>query len=114
MTTTIFGIKNCDTMKKSFKWLEQNNVSYEFHDYKKHEPDTEVLKQAISAHGWERVINKRGTTWRRLPEDVQNTMNDDNAVKIALENPSLIKRPLLLHKGTTYLGFKEEKYKDIF
>ncbi len=112
--TTIYGIKNCDTMKKAFKWLDENGVDYTFHDYKKDGLDEAILKQALAEHGWENVINRRGTTWRKLPDDVQNSMDERGAVKIANENPSIIKRPLLAHNGKTYLGFKSETYSKIF
>ncbi len=112
--TSIYGIKNCDTMKKAFKWLEANNIIYEFHDYKKQAPDEAILKQTIAAHGWENVINCRGTTWRNLSDDVQNAMDGDSALQTARDNPSIIKRPLLMYEGESYLGFKEEQYMQIF
>ena len=112
--TKIYGIKNCDTMKKAFAWLEDNAVEHNFHDYKKEGANTKILKQAIADHGWELVINKRGTTWRKLNKNVQESMNDKSAVNIALDNPSIIKRPLLVHNGKTFLGFKAEEYKNIF
>lgn len=110
----IYGIKNCDTMKKAFKWLEAHKIEYQFHDYKKEGVDSAALKNAIKEHGWENVINRRGTTWRKLPKDTQDQMNDENAVTIALDNPSIIKRPLLIHKDQSHLGFKEELYSEIF
>ncbi len=112
--TIIYGIKNCDTMKKAFRWLDEHGVSYEFHDYKKQDIDENVLRAAINEHGWEEVINRRGATWRKLPDDVQNTINETAAIKIAGENPSIIKRPLLVHQSKTYLGFKDETYAQIF
>ncbi len=112
--TKIYGIKNCDTMKKAFAWLDDQGVDYDFHDYKKHGVDENVLQDALNEHGWEAVINRRGTTWRKLSEEVKNTMNMQGALKIALENPSIIKRPLLVHNGKTHLGFKPEIYGGIF
>ena len=114
MTVEIYGIKNCDTMKKALKWLDDNNVDYVFHDYKKEGTDTDVLKQAIAEHGWEQVINRRGTTWRNLPEDIKENMDETQALEIAQDNPSIIKRPLLLHKNTVFLGFSEAVYREIF
>lgn len=110
----IYGIKNCDTMKKAFKWLDENSVEYVVHDYKKEGADPTVLKQAIKEHGWETVINRRGTTWRQLSDDVQNSMNDKTALKVAEDNPSIIKRPLLITGNKSYLGFKAETYGQIF
>lgn len=107
----IYGIKNCDTMKKAFKFLEAHNIAYDFHDYKKQSPDTDILKQAIAQHGWDTVINRRGTTWRKLPDAVKDSMNDETAIAAACENPSLIKRPLLVHGDAILLGFQEELYK---
>lgn len=109
----IYGIKNCDTMKKAFHWLDKNTIAYDFHDYKKQGIDKAVLEKALSQHGWEIVINRRGTTWRRLSDDVKNAMNETKAIQIAVENPSIIKRPLLLQDDQTYLGFKEDKYQEI-
>lgn len=111
---TLYGIKNCDTMKKAFKWLEAHNIDYHFHDYKKEGVDEKILKQAINEHGWESVINKRGTTWRKLPQDIKDNMNDESAIYTAKDNASIIKRPLLVHEGSTYLGFKDELYTSIF
>ena len=114
MSVKIFGIKNCDTMKKAFAWLDENGVTYDFHDYKKLGVDEAVLREAITAHGWENVINRRGTTWRKLPEDVKEAMNEAHAATIAQENPAIIKRPLLLKDRETYLGFKAEIYSALF
>ena len=89
-------------------------VAYHFHDYKKGAVDIDVLKLAIQQCGWQEVINRRGTTWRKLPEDLQSSMDDQRAVDIACENASIIKRPLLAYRGTVYLGFKDTLYHDIF
>ena len=94
--------------------VDDRGLAYEFHNYKKQGADKDVLKQAIEEHGWERVINRRGTTWRQLPSAVKAGMNDETAIKVAGEQPSLIKRPLLLRLGETYLGFDPKLYKDIF
>ena len=112
--TKIFGIKNCDTMKKAFKWLDENGVPYEFVDFKKITPDEALLKHAIDEHGWDTVINKRGTTWRKLPENIQAGMDGEKAVALTQENSSIIKRPLLIHEGKTHIGFKADQYKAIF
>lgn len=112
--TTIYGIKNCDTMKKAMTWLDENGVKYEFHDYRKDGVPAPVIKSAIKTHGWETVINKRGTTWRRLPDEDKAAMDDAGALKAATEAPALIKRPLLAHDGDTYFGFKPDIYSDVF
>jgi Spx/MgsR family transcriptional regulator len=106
----IFGIKNCDTMKKAFRWLDDNNLEYSFHDYKKEGLDEATAKAWIDQLGWEYVINKRGTTWRKLDEETKSTMNNNNAVSTMLANTSIIKRPLLVVKNDIYLGFNLEEY----
>lgn len=111
MTVTVYGIKNCDTMKKAFTWLDKHKVDYAFHDYKKSGADEAVLKKAIAEHGWENVINRKGTTWRALPEKTRETMTEKTAIKAALDNPSLVKRPLVTHKKGVLLGFDEAEFK---
>lgn len=109
----IYGIKNCDTMKKAFRWLEDRGIAYSFHDYKKDGVDMDILAQAIAAHGWENIINRRGTTWRKLPDEIRENMNVQKAMEIAADNPAIIKRPLLLTNGRIHPGFNEERYQAI-
>ncbi len=111
MTITVYGIRNCDTMKKAFTWLDKHKVAYVFHDYKKSGADEDVLKKAIAEHGWENVINRKGTTWRALPEKARDAMTEKTAIKAALDNPSLVKRPLVTHKKGVLLGFDEAAFK---
>ncbi|MES2729081.1 MAG: Spx/MgsR family RNA polymerase-binding regulatory protein [Pseudomonadota bacterium] len=113
-SVAIYGIKNCDTMKKAFQWLDQHHVSYVFHDYKKAGVDTEILHLAMEQHGWEKVLNRNGTSWRSLPDNVRDTMDASRAVKAALENPSLIRRPLMVKDGSVHFGFDADKYTMIF
>lgn len=112
--TKLYGIKNCDTVKKARTWLKDHEIPYEFHNYKKDGADKDVLKEAIKTHGWETVINRRGTTWRHLDEATKESLNEKTAVVIAMENPSIIKRPLLIHDGKSHVGFKPEDYEAIF
>lgn len=112
--TDIYGIKNCDTMKKALKWLDDHKVDYTFHNFKKDGFDKSVVKQAIDEHGWEIVINKRGTTWKQLPPTIQSNMDADKALQIAEDNPSIIKRPLLVRLGNTYIGFNAKDYAELF
>ncbi|WP_417552913.1 ArsC family reductase [Marinomonas fungiae] len=112
--TTIYGIKNCDTMKKAFRWLEENNVEYTFHDYRKDGLERDLLASWIEQLGWEAVVNKRGTTWRKLEPEIQAAMNNETAVEVLLEQPAMIKRPLLDHQQSLTLGFKPEQYQAIF
>lgn len=106
----IFGIKNCDTMKKAFRWLDENHLEYSFHDYKKQGLDEATAKEWVDKLGWENVINKRGTTWRKLDEETKNTMDNKNAVNTMITNTSIIKRPLLVSDNEIYLGFSPEEY----
>jgi len=114
MTAQIYGIKNCDTMKKALNWFDENGVDHVFHDYKKEGADSDILRAAMAVHGWENVINRKGMSWRKLPDDVKNSMDEDKAIEQTLANPSLIKRPLLVYKGQYHLGFKAEDYAAIF
>mgnify|MGYP003626683345 FL=1 len=106
----IFGIKNCDTMKKAFRWLDANNIAYTFHDYKKEGLDEATAKAWVDKLGWENVINKRGTTWRKLEEETKNTMDNENAVHIMISQSSIIKRPLLKVDDSIILGFNIDEY----
>ena len=110
----IYGIKNCSTVKKALAWLNNHNIAYDFHDYKKLGIDENAFSKAVKKQGWNKVINQRGTTWRNLPQDVQENMNADNAINIAQENPSIIKRPILMHGSHIILGFDESAYSDAF
>lgn len=106
----VFGIKNCDTMKKAFRWLDENHVEYSFHDYKKQGLDEATAKAWIEKLGWENVINKRGTTWRKLDAETQTAMSDSLAVSTIIANTSMIKRPLIMAESEIYLGFNPEDY----
>ncbi|KZY70926.1 arsenate reductase [Oleiphilus sp. HI0071] len=111
---TIYGIKACDTMKKAMTWLETSGVAFTFHDYKKQAIDEPKLREWLTKVEWSELINRRGTTWRNL-SDVQKTgVDNDAAVKLMLQNQSLIKRPLLEKGGEVYLGFKPDNYEAIF
>ncbi|MEE3322221.1 MAG: ArsC family reductase [Pseudomonadota bacterium] len=110
MELTIFGIKNCDTMKKAMKWLDDNGVAYHFHDYKKEGVPEASLLHWLEALGWETVINKRGTTWLKLDDATKDTMDAIKAVAVALENPSIIKRPILQNDKILTAGFKADEW----
>lgn len=109
----VYGIKNCDTMKKTFTWLDAHAVAYDFHDYKKQGADEGVLKAAISQYGWESVINRKGTTWKKLSEAERENMTQKSAVAAAVKNPSLIKRPLIVAGKTMLLGFDDAAFKSL-
>lgn len=110
----VYGIKNCETMKKAFSWLEKHKVAYDFHDYKKAGADSAVIKRAFAQHGWETTLNRKGMTWRNLPDSVKNGMTEKRALETALENPSVIKRPLITVGSDIVLGFDADEFKKIF
>ena len=109
----IYGIPNCDTMKKARKWLDNNNLDYEFHDYKKWGVPEQELEQWVKNAGWEVVLNKRSTTWKGLSDKMKNSMNEYSSIRIMLDNPSSIKRPVLVNNKTLIIGFKEDEYKTL-
>jgi Spx/MgsR family transcriptional regulator len=110
---TMFGIKNCDTIKKARKWLEAEGIEYQFHDYKKDGLNQEQLNTWVKDLGWEALINKRGTTWRKLPEEIKDSIDEAGAIAVMLENASIIKRPLLINGANNkLLGFKAEQYQE--
>ena len=106
MKTKIYGIKNCSTMKKAFDWLNSHGVDYDFHDYKKAAIDAITLARWCEAVGWEALVNKRGTTWRKLGPEEQEIGGHEEAIALMLAHPSLIKRPVLeLGDGRIVVGF---------
>jgi len=110
----LYGIPNCDTMKKTRKWLDEHNVDYEFHNYKKQGvPETE-LKSWVDQLGWEVLLNKRGTTWRQLNEQTKANVDHASAIQIMIDNPSIIKRPVLDADGKIHVGFSEDNYQTLF
>lgn len=109
----LYGIPNCDTMKKARKWLETNGVDYEFHNYKKDGVPEKNLKQWVKKAGWETLLNRRGTTWRKLDDKVKDNINQTTAIKIMLENPSIIKRPVLASGKTLLVGFNDADYQGL-
>ncbi|WKE64191.1 ArsC family reductase [Gallaecimonas kandeliae] len=112
--TILYGIKNCDTIKKARKWLEGNAIPYQFHDYRVDGLSRDKLTGWAETLGWETLLNKRGTTFRQLPEGDKADLDQDKAVALMLEHPALIKRPLLARGETLSLGFKAEDYAALF
>lgn len=106
----IYGIKNCDTVKKARKWLDEHGVDYEFHDFKRDGLDGEMLSHWEQALGWEALLNRRGTTWRKLPEEVRDTISAQSAHEIMLENPSIIKRPVVERGDEKRVGFNADEW----
>lgn len=110
MSITIYGIKNCDTMKKAFKWLDEHSIAYEFHDYKKSGVPEDIFTRLLDESGWEPLINKRGTTWRKLDENQKLIESNDQALALIMAQPSLIKRPVLLGTDHPIIGFSADLY----
>lgn len=111
---TLYGIKNCDTVKKARSWLDANSCDYQFHDVREDGLDKALVKQWLNALGWEQLVNKRSTTWKLLDPALRETMNDSCALAAILENPTLFKRPLLATDQQFHVGFKPAQYADIF
>jgi arsenate reductase (glutaredoxin) len=107
---TIYGIKNCDTMKKARAWLEKHGVAYEFHDYKSAGIERDALEGWARAVGWETLLNRSGRTFRALPPKNQEGLNDKKAIALMTAQPSMIKRPVLETGGKLLVGFKPEEY----
>jgi arsenate reductase len=110
MTITIYGIKNCDTMKKARSWLDGHGVAYDFHDYKTAGIDKDRLKRWSEALGWETLLNRTGTTFRKLPDADKEDLNEKRALALMLAQPSMIKRPVLDLDGKLLVGFKPDVY----
>lgn len=106
----LYGIPNCDTVKKARAWLDAHGVAYDFQDYKKAGIDAEELRGWIDELGWETVLNRAGTTFRKLPNGAKTSLDADKAVALMLEQPSMIKRPILDLGDTRIAGFKPEIY----
>ena len=113
---TVYGIKNCNTVKSALDWLKKNNIEFDFHDYKSKGITKEKLKEWSRQVGWESLVNKRGTTWRQLDESTQAKITSENAaIALMMEKTSVIKRPLIEDNGKVVaLGFDEAAYKKVF
>lgn len=114
MTITLYGIPNCDTMKKARVWLDQHGVEYRFHNYKAEGIDEDTLRRWVDQVGWEKLLNRAGTTFRKLDEADRQDIDADKAIRLMQAQPSLIKRPVLDRDGTLTVGFKPEIYAEIF
>jgi arsenate reductase len=113
-TVTIHGIKACDTMKKARDWLDQHGVAYAFHDYKTQGVQPGVLQGWARAVGWETLLNRSGTTFRKLPDADKTGLDEAKAIGLMLAQPSMIKRPVLDVDGKLIVGFKSETYAAAF
>lgn len=114
MSITLYGIKACDTMKKARSWLDEQHVDYAFHDYKVSGIDAASLEKWCNEHGWDKVLNRAGTTFRKLDEAQKSGLDQARAIELMLAQPSMIKRPVLDLGARTLLGFKPELYAAAF
>ncbi len=110
MTITVYGIPNCDTVKKARAWLTAKGVAHDFHDYKKSWIDEAHLTRWCDALGWEKVLNKTGTTFKKLPDSDKTNLNPAKAVALMLAQPSMIKRPIVEHPGGLLIGFTANEW----
>ncbi|MEH6813230.1 MAG: ArsC family reductase [Motiliproteus sp.] len=110
----LYGISNCDTIRKAKKWLEQENIDYRFHDYRKQGLEAQQLQGWVEQLGWEAILNRRGTTWRKLSDEQKQDISQQRAIELMLEYPAIIKRPLLAAGDDLELGFSEQKYRARF
>lgn len=110
MTLALYGISNCDTVKKARVWLDRRGAAYAFHDYKKAGVERAMLERWADGFGWETVLNRAGTTFRALPDADKADLTRDKAIGLMLVNPSMIKRPILEGEGVALIGFKPEAW----
>ncbi len=112
--TILYGISNCDTVRKTRHWLNERDIAYTFHDFRKDGLNPIQLQHWITALGWEALANKRSTTWRQLPQETRDNMNATLAQVVMEAEPTLIKRPVLEHSSGTVIGFSAERYQQLF
>ena len=111
----LYGIPNCNTVKKARTWLTENGIEIPFHDFKKQGVSEELLKAWLKQVGWEKLVNRQGTTWRQLPDEAKAAVCDDaGAIRLMLEKSSVIKRPVLETDGKIILGFDQATYQSLF
>ena len=110
MSLTLYGIPNCDTVKKARTWLDAKGIAYTFHDYKKAGVTAGMLDRWCDALGWETVLNRAGTTYRKLPDAAKSGLDQDKAIGLMVEQPSMIKRPIVEHPGGLLIGFKQPEW----
>ena len=113
-TATMYGIKTCDTIRKARAWLKQQGVELDFHDFKAEGIERSRLEDWVKEAGWETLLNRSGTTFRALPDASREGLTEKKAIALMLEQPSMIKRPVLLVENRLFVGFKPETYAGIF
>ncbi|WP_438970514.1 ArsC family reductase [Methylophaga sp.] len=110
----IYGIKNCDTVKKARRWLTDNQLEFHFHDFRQDGLDRKTIENWLQHTDWATLLNKRGTTWRKLDDPRKEQLDEATAIELMLENPTLIKRPVLINEHSCTVGFKEAEYAALF
>lgn len=110
---TVYGIKNCDTVKKARRWLEANGVAFQFHDFRSDGLDEETVNTWLKAVTWDTLLNRKSTTWRQLDETQRDNIDAKNAIQLMLSSPTIIKRPVLVKDDLVLVGFDEIHYKTL-
>lgn len=110
MNVTLYGIPNCDTVKKARTWLEEHGIAHAFHDYKKVGADPAKLRHWVDHFGWDKVLNRAGTTFRKLPEADKEGLDATKGVALMMAQPSMIKRPVVEHAGGLLIGFRPDEW----
>lgn len=113
MPITMYGIPNCDTIRKARKWLELQGIAYQFHDFKKQGIEEKRLRGWVKELGWETLLNRRGMMWRKVPDEVKRGIDEEGAIKLMLETPAIIKRPVLDLGDRRIVGFDENNYREV-
>ncbi|RUO44314.1 ArsC family reductase [Aliidiomarina taiwanensis] len=111
---TLFGIKNCDTVRKARRWLDNANIQYQFHDVREQPLTAETLQNWLDQVGEKTLLNTRSTTWRNLPEEDKGERTPTRTIQLLQDHPTLMKRPVLVHEGKVEVGFKEARYAELF
>ena len=114
MSTILYGIPNCDTVKKARTWLDTHGIEYRFHNFRKDGIDEIMIREWMKYQPLDILLNKRGTTWRQLPEDTRNNIDETGAIALMVEHPAMIKRPIVVSGNHTTVGFKEKDFEAFF
>ena len=114
MTITLYGIPNCDTVKKARTWLDANGIDYRFHNFRKDGINEAMIREWMKTQPLDILLNKRGTTWRQLPDEVKDNMDEARAISLLVDPPAMIKRPVVVNGKNTLVGFKEQDFRSFF
>lgn len=107
---TVFGIPNCDTVKKAQRWLEQQGIDYQFHDFRRDGIDKALVQTWLKQVDWSDLLNQRSRTWRELGDDLKQNLSKDKAIKLMIDNPTIIKRPVIVTGKVCMIGFNKDEY----